>query len=191
VELAEKKVLGRHVIFTYNNCMIQIEEYMQLSKQERQTHLRLNEPCVLRGGGSWVSVYSKGLLAYILDTTIPTGRGAGKVQLCHACHNGECSNPFHLYWGTPSDNVRDAITNGKKTIWECSIAKYGLEEAKRRQGLGNKTAGGKANKGKIIPPEQRKQISDSVKLLHEQGVYDNVNLSGKRKIYPAGVRELE
>lgn len=25
----------------------------------------------------------------------------------HRCHNPPCSNPFHLYWGTPQNNSRD------------------------------------------------------------------------------------
>ena len=171
--------------------MIQIEEYMQLSKEERQKHLKLNEACLLRGGGSWVSVYSKGLLAHILDTSIPTGRGKGKVQLCHACHNGECSNPYHLYWGTASDNRQDSIANGAPAnIWDCMVAKYGLEGAHAIQARrGNKNGSG--NKGKAKPEEQRQKISASVKELHAQGIYDNVNLSGKRKSLLPACANLE
>ncbi|MBW3099279.1 helix-turn-helix domain-containing protein [Pseudohoeflea coraliihabitans] len=35
-------------------------------------------------------------------------------ECCHSCGNGNmgCVNPRHLYWGTRSDNVRDAIRHG-------------------------------------------------------------------------------
>lgn len=152
--------------------MINIYSYILLSKEERQKHLKLIEPCVNRGGGNnWVSVYSKGLLAHILDTTIPVGH---KIHACHACNNGICSNPYHLYWGTPSENRQDAIACGAvKPIWDCMVAKYGLQKAREIQSTRkDPTAGGRAGKGKAISFEQRKKISDSIKFLHKQGVYD-------------------
>jgi hypothetical protein len=37
-----------------------------------------------------------------------------------------------LYWGTPKENFDDALECGaRKPIWEYSIDKYGLDEAKR------------------------------------------------------------
>ena len=103
--------------------MIQIEEYILLSREERQHHLRLDEPCIERGGQS---MYLKGLLAHLHDTTIPSGK---KIHVCHACHNGKCSNPLHLYWGTASENCLDRMANGGLTLWEKVVAKYGIEIA--------------------------------------------------------------
>ena len=46
------------------------------------------------------------------------------VYLCHACHNGKCSNPVHLYWGTPLDNGIDATENGLlKTVCRARVIK--------------------------------------------------------------------
>ena len=75
-------------------------------KQHRQSHLDLTESCIERGGNS---TNHKGVLAQYLNTTIPYGR---KYLLCHACNNEKCSNPKHLYWGSPKENVEDAIKNG-------------------------------------------------------------------------------
>ena len=75
------------------------------TKAERQIHIKLEEACVERGGNS---TNHRGVLAEFLDTTIPDK----KVLLCHACHNGKCSNPKHLYWGTAAENVEDTISNG-------------------------------------------------------------------------------
>ena len=86
-------------VSSINKCMKDIYEYITTPKAERQKHLKLDEECVERGAGSY---YFKGLLAHLLDTTVPTGH---KVHLCHACHNDKCSNPKHLYWGTRKENV--------------------------------------------------------------------------------------
>lgn len=132
--------------------MIQIEEYILLSKEERQHHLRLDEPCIERGGQS---MYLKGLLAHLHDTTIPSGH---KIHVCHACHNGKCSNPNHVYWGTASENRLDANANGALTIWERMVAKYGIEEAtKINSRKGNKNGSG--NLGRPKSEEHRKKIS--------------------------------
>lgn len=83
------------------------------SKEFRQTHLDLSEPCIIRGGSS---TNHKGVLAQYLDTNIPYNKHANtKVLLCHACHNGRCSNPKHLYWGTYAENLDDAKIAGARS----------------------------------------------------------------------------
>lgn len=102
--------------------MIKIEDYILLPKEERQKHLKLDQPCIERGGGTGlVSQYMKGALAHILDTSIPQTR---KIYINHACHNGLCSNPFHVYWGTPRENWEDGVACGKiKSVRHNSILK--------------------------------------------------------------------
>ena len=134
-----------------------VETYLAKEQNERQTHLDLNDECKERGGNS---TNHRGVLAQYLDTPI-YGRPA---DLCHACHNDKCSNPKHLYWGTRKENVQDARNNGTfKTPWDNMIEKYGYEEACRIQAKGNKSAGGKANRGKPKSAEHRKKISESLR----------------------------
>ena len=83
-----------------------VEDLINLPQSDRQEHLRLDESCIERGGNS---TNHKGVLAQFLNTNIPYGI---MYPLCHACHNGKCSNPQHLYWGTPSENFIDTINNG-------------------------------------------------------------------------------
>lgn len=137
--------------------MKNINDYITLPKEERQTHLKLDEPCIERGAGSF---YFRGLLAHVLDTTVPTGM---KIHLCHACHNGACGNPNHLYWGTSKENRLDQVENGGKTIWERMVEKHGLEKAKAMQSRGDKSAGGKANKGKPKSEEHKRKIAEAIR----------------------------
>lgn len=144
-------------IIPRHKYMKDIYEYIRLPQSERQNHLRLDEPCIERGGSSF---YFKGLLAHVLDTTIPSGP---KIHLCHACHNGACGNPNHLYWGTSQENRMDYITNGGLNIWQRMVEKYGLEEARAMQSRKAVNASRKGKPGKPKSEEHKKKIAESVK----------------------------
>ena len=124
---------------------------MKLSLEERQSHIDLKSKCVEIGGQD--SRHYRGLLAWYLGTTIPSGM---LIVLCHACNNHSCSNPNHLYWGTAKENTADAFACGKmKSIREFSIAKYGIEKyAKIHSAYSRK--GGLAARGKTIFTEEKK-----------------------------------
>jgi hypothetical protein len=144
--------------------MINITEFITRSREDRRAHLDLEEPCCERGGNS---TNHKGVLAQYLDTTIPSGR----ILLCHACHNGKCSNPKHLYWGTDKDNLaidRAEQPGGWKNPWVKMVEKYGYEEACKMQSRGDKAAGGKAGKGKVLSEEHKKKIAEAIKRKYSK-----------------------
>ena len=105
--------------------MKDIYDYIKLTKKERQEHLDLDDYCIERGGGSTLC---KGLLAHETHTTIPNGH---MILVCHACNNGKCSNPKHLYWGTPSENRMDRVRYENRTL--CEI----MEDHHRRRKIHN------------------------------------------------------
>lgn len=134
--------------------MIDITEFIALSRDERRQHLALTESCCERGGNS---TNHKGVLAQYLDTTIPSGR----ILLCHACNNGKCSNPRHLYWGTDKDNLaidRAEQPGGWKSPWDRVVEKYGYDEACKRNSRAGNTYGA-GNKGIPKTAEHKKNIA--------------------------------
>lgn len=146
--------------------MIDIKEFITRSREDRRSHLKLNEPCLERGGNSTIH---KGVLAEYMNTTIPSGR----ILLCHACHNSKCSNPRHLYWGTDKDNLaidRQQQPGGHKTPWERMVEKYGYEGACRMNARGNKSAGGRAGKGKILTQEHKKKIAETIRKKYNNDI---------------------
>lgn len=143
--------------------MIDVQEFIKESREIRRSHLNLDEECRERGGNS---TNHKGVLAQYLDTTIPTGR----ILLCHACHNGLCSNPKHLYWGTDKDNLaidRAEQPGGWKSPFERMVEKYGYAKAcemNSRSMQGNTNA--KGLKGKSKSAAHRKNISSALKKIN-------------------------
>ena len=144
--------------------MIDVAIFIKESREIRRDHLILSEECIERGGNS---TNHKGVLAQYLNTTIPSGR----ILLCHACNNGKCSNPRHLYWGTDYDNI---IIDGKEfgthiSPWDRRVEKYGLEKARAMNSrVGN--SGGSGNKGKPKSEEHKKKISDAIKKKYNASV---------------------
>ena len=117
-------------IIKINAIMVRIEDYIDQPLEKRKAHIKLSESCIERGGvKQYSSVMCRGLLASYLDTTIPYKQ---KIFACHACNNCECSNINHLYWGTPRENINDAIacgTQDKLSVRQRTIAKHGLQKA--------------------------------------------------------------
>lgn len=139
--------------------MIIVSKWIKESKETRMKHIDLSEPCLERGGNSTVH---RGVLAQYLCTDMPT-----KIDLCHACGNGKCSNPKHLYWGTRKENVQDAKEHGTfLNPWLYLVEKHGVEKAKNIININASKGwakGGMAGKGKPKSPSHRDKISKTLK----------------------------
>jgi hypothetical protein len=52
---------------------------------------------------------------YVFEMT--TGERPGDLCVCHHCDTPACVRPSHLFLGTRSDNMQDAVTKGRHRYW--------------------------------------------------------------------------
>lgn len=145
--------------------MIKVEEWIIESREVRSNHLDMNEPCIERGGNSTVH---RGVLAQYLSTNMPD-----KIDLCHYCGNGKCSNPKHLYWGTRKENIEDSKRHGTwKSGWNQMVEKYGYDEACNiRSDRAKGNTWGSGNKDKPKADEHKLKISTTIKSMYNSGEF--------------------
>jgi len=135
-----------------------MEEYLSKTREERRSHLKLNESCIEIGHKHNAEL--RVLLAHKFKVLFPTKKYMAAV--CHACNNTKCSNSDHLYWGSPFDNIQDQKEAGTLTsINERTINKYGSEIYKELHKNSSKK-GGLSNKGKPKTEEHKRKIKESL-----------------------------
>lgn len=72
---------------------------------------------VARGYGhtTWSDDYVRTeIMAHRQAYEFEVGPIAEGLQVCHKCDNPPCCNPAHLFLGTPSENLVDAYTKGRR-----------------------------------------------------------------------------
>lgn len=77
-------------------------------------------------------------IAYELDRGHPPP--PERPLVLHHCDNRPCCNARHLFSGTQTDNMRDAMAKGRKATGECNglakLTETQVREIRRRYGAG-------------------------------------------------------
>ncbi len=84
-----------------------LSEYMLLSREERISHIDLEDPCIC-----YTRECRKRSRKKLLEYLSLLDDKPEKVQCCHLCNNVSisstpCINPRHLYFGTAQENILD------------------------------------------------------------------------------------
>lgn len=171
--------------------MIQIEEYMLLPLTQRQAHINLSEACVERGGRQEsVSAYMRGVLSYVLNTTIPYNK---RIHACHACNNWKCGNIAHIYWGTVKENNDDAKLVDSRTLWQRTVDKYG--EEKTRALISNAGQLGRLTRSKKLAERNafraQQALTDGRKVAERNSQFGTCWLRKEGKEQKVKLTELE
>jgi hypothetical protein len=66
-------------------------------------------------GTVWLPDQGRSKGSHVIAWEATHGSVPDGLQVLHRCDNRPCCNPEHLFLGTQSDNMRDAISKGRKT----------------------------------------------------------------------------
>ena len=132
-------------------------------------HLDLSTPCLetatkgrhrisIMFGDRWSSVATARLtcLAYL---GLPLDHKGGSV--CHECNNEKCINPLHLYLGSQSTNLMDAVNAStwaggrRQSVWKCTnsertVFKVGTSRASAITGVSTSAISKAASSGRKV-----------------------------------------
>ena len=80
-------------------------------------------------GMAWCRDQQRPVLCHRAAYRLWVGDIPGGLLVCHTCDNRRCFNPDHLFLGTFSDNMRDALAKGRLHTNHPKVRKLSSESA--------------------------------------------------------------
>lgn len=68
----------------------------------------------IKGYGRMWGSYGRCTMAHRVSYRLFIGELEHEMLVCHKCDTPGCVNPFHIFKGTPLDNMKDARDKGRK-----------------------------------------------------------------------------
>lgn len=95
-----------------------------------------------------------------IDQSIFAGIPPSRLA-CHTCDNPACCNPWHLWWGSYADNVRDCVAKGRHagTLRTHCPAGHPYDEANTRRDKRGRRACRTCNRAAVARYRARKEMA--------------------------------
>lgn len=116
-----------------------------------------------RGYGMFTPTPGKRVLAHRFSWEMENGRIPDGLFGCHRCDNPGCVRPDHLFVGTNSDNIRDAVAKGRIDMRAVSAKSAAARTPGTHCGKGHPPSGNNAyrkpSNGQILCRQCRKEYA--------------------------------
>lgn len=106
--MCSRKCYGKYL----STRMTVEERFMSKVQKTEQCWLWIGKKA--KGGYGSFSANGKSYIAHRFYYSLINGHIPDDIKACHKCDNPPCVNPDHIFLGTQSENLQDAVQKGRR-----------------------------------------------------------------------------